>query len=405
MRLPRVCQRRGVGDALSERARTLPVVTRGSGGRRRVPRDRAALPKVSSADVVAVRCPRCLANVGNPCRTAEGRTLAGGHQQRRLAAQRAAFRSGKRPGPVAPAKPLTAEAAARRDEYRRQQKTPPVGKQMPAAEPSFDERGRRIVPAAEAVSRSGRHRLRVDDGLPGPVRPVRYARVSPPARSRPATAEKVADVPMPARGSSGLAERLPAPDPAWGRPRLPVELIPPSLWGQSGKKILSTGDWDKVRHRVYALAGHRCEVCGGVGARHAVEAAERWVYDDDLLVQTLVGVTALCPMCHAATTPGRAAWLAREKPEFYSELPDQVRCHLAAVNGWSREVTDAYLLWSFQVHALRCEYDGWSSDWSYFARTYGVGDGVLSTEQICSRCFLVAPARLCDEDGVCSSCR
>jgi hypothetical protein len=257
----------------------------------------------------------------------------------------------------------------------------------------------------------GRRTLRVDNGLPSPAaRPISARPAAPAAQPRPpaqrAPQPPVPPILQPTRDSpSGLAERLPAADPSWGTPRLPVELIPRALWGQSGSKLLSRADWDRVRHRVYALAEHRCEICGGVGTRHPVEAAERWTYDDDALKQTLVGVTAMCPTCHLATTPGRAAWLAREQPRSYADLPELARDHLATVNGWSLETTHAYLSWSFQVHALRSEYDGWTSDWTYFERTYGVGDGVLSTEATCSACFLVQPARLVDERRVCASCQ
>jgi hypothetical protein len=393
---------------LSQVCRTVTAVTRGGRGRGGVPQDRSALPKVTKAQVLAVRCPRCLAKVGEACHSADGKTLSGGHQQRRLSAQRAAYRAGQRPGAPLPTKPLSPEAEARREEYARQQESRKAARPDSSPERRVDERGRRIVPASKAVTRSGRHKLRVDDGLPRSAPSSSRSRA--PSETEPPPRRPVRPAPTPRfqttpRTSSGLAERLPPPDPAWGEPRLPAELIPTPLWGQSGKKLLSRADWDKVRHRVYDLAGHRCEVCGDVGTRHAVEAAERWSYDDDLLVQTLVGVTALCPTCHAATTPGRAAWLARTQPDLYADLPERLRTHLATMNDWSSETTDAYLRWSFQVHALRSEYDGWTSDWSYFARTYGVGDGVLSTERVCSRCFLAGPARLFDDSGVCAACR
>lgn len=175
-------------------------------------------------------------------------------------------------------------------------------------------------------------------------------------------------------------------------------MIPDSLWGQSGSQTLDPSDWARIRQRVAAAAGHRCEICDAGG----VQAAERWQYDDDRLVQVLVGVTALCQDCHSATTPGRAGWLAATDSR-YVDLPERVRQRLAAVNEWSLEVTDAYIEWSFRVHALRCEYT-WTSDWSYFARAYGVGDGVLPSERVCTKCYLAQPARTLDARGVCEEC-
>ncbi len=63
-----------------------------------------------------------------------------------------------------------------------------------------------------------------------------------------------------------------------------------------------------------------------------------------------------------------------------------MRLHLANINGWTAAVTDAYLAWCFEVHALRSEYE-WTSDWSLFARTYGDGVGVLPTQRACMRCL------------------
>lgn len=87
----------------------------------------------------------------------------------------------------------------------------------------------------------------------------------------------------------------------------------------------------------------------------------------------------------------------------YAGLPGQIRQHLAAINGWELDVTDAYLTWSYAVQALRSEYE-WTSDWSLVARNYGVGEGVLETEAVCTRCYLAQPVRLIDEAGVCTSC-
>lgn len=102
----------------------------------------------------------------------------------------------------------------------------------------------------------------------------------------------------------------PPPDPAWANPRLPVEMIPVPLYGASACNQLPSADWDKVRRRVYALAGHVCTICGGMGSARTVEAAERWHYDDQAKVATLKAITALCPSCHLTTTPARARWLA-----------------------------------------------------------------------------------------------
>jgi len=82
--------------------------------------------------------------------------------------------------------------------------------------------------------------------------------------------------------------------------RLGVELVPQPLWGTSIARRYPR-QWAKLRRGCYRAAGYRCEICGGRGLRHPVEAHERWRYDDDgdRGVQTLDGLIALCPDCHA----------------------------------------------------------------------------------------------------------
>jgi hypothetical protein len=136
--------------------------------RKQVPLDRAALPTVTQEAVLTYACPRCTAKPDVECRSGDGKVLRAGHADRRLVAQRAAFRAGRRPAsqPVVDAEALSPEAQARREEYaaeqeaRRTRITPP-----PASDRAVQASdGPRIVNAADAVSRIGRHRLRVDDG-------------------------------------------------------------------------------------------------------------------------------------------------------------------------------------------------------------------------------------------------
>lgn len=54
---------------------------------------------------------------------------------------------------------------------------------------------------------------------------------------------------------------------------------------------------DRLRRQVYQAAGDRCEICGGRGTDHPVEAHEVWAYDDTTLVQRLLRMTALCRAC------------------------------------------------------------------------------------------------------------
>ncbi len=79
---------------------------------------------------------------------------------------------------------------------------------------------------------------------------------------------------------------------------LTIELVPQSVFYDNVRALLTQSQWDVVRKQVYSQAYYVCQICGGVGPKHPVEAHEIWQYDDKLLTQTLVGMVGLCPSCH-----------------------------------------------------------------------------------------------------------
>lgn len=123
--------------------------------------------------------------------------------------------------------------------------------------------------------------------------------------------------------------------------KLLVELVPRTTWGWNLRSELTRTEWDRIRKAVYERAGHLCEVCGGRGKKHPVEAHERWEYDDRTRVQKLVGLEALCPPCHEVRHLGRAISTGRGKLAFE---------HLSRMNGWTSDETrlhveEAFLRW------------------------------------------------------------
>lgn len=120
------------------------------------------------------------------------------------------------------------------------------------------------------------------------------------------------------------------------KPLLVVELVPKSCWGQNLRMLLlayrpefkSTITWDVLRRQVYAQAGNKCEICSGRGPKWPVECHEVWDYKErnDVCVQRLVRMIALCPSCHQVKHLGFAA---------KNGLQNEALAHLAAVNGWS----------------------------------------------------------------------
>lgn len=125
-------------------------------------------------------------------------------------------------------------------------------------------------------------------------------------------------------------------------PRLSVEMIPSPLWGLNARSILSPDEWSTVRQHVYREADYHCEVCGGQGKHHPVEAHEVWVYDDEEHIQRIEGIIALCPKCHQAVHYGLSTIRGKDK---------EVHQHLKHVNGWDEwemqdHITQAYGRWN-----------------------------------------------------------
>lgn len=80
--------------------------------------------------------------------------------------------------------------------------------------------------------------------------------------------------------------------------KLKIELIPDGCWGYNLRDILSARQWDYIRKDAKKRAGDKCSVCGKKCA--ALQAHERWDYDEKNGVLILSDVVALCPDCHSA---------------------------------------------------------------------------------------------------------
>ena len=124
-------------------------------------------------------------------------------------------------------------------------------------------------------------------------------------------------------------------------PRLVLELVPQSSWRKNVRNLVPSRTWDLLRFYCYERAGHKCEICGGVGDRHPVECHEIWHYDEEKHEQTLVGLQALCPDCHSCKHIGMANRLGKL---------DHCIKHLMNVNEMSRcqaerMIQDAFALW------------------------------------------------------------
>ena len=136
---------------------------------------------------------------------------------------------------------------------------------------------------------------------------------------------------------------------------LSVELVPKTAWEINIRSEVSKSEWDRLRKYVYKKADYCCEVCGGKGANHPVEAHEIWEYDDKKHIQTLIGLIALCTRCHRVKHIG----LAQVQGKY-----DQARKHLALINGWTIEEAEKYIRKQFDLWEKRSKFT-WTIDYSW----------------------------------------
>lgn len=132
----------------------------------------------------------------------------------------------------------------------------------------------------------------------------------------------------------------------WSQYPLTIELVPKTAWYQNLRELLSKKEWDFIRKMVYRRANYRCEICGGVGQNHPVEAHEEWDYDWKTKVQSLRQIRALCPTCHMCKHAGLA--------QINGRLGEVIE-HLQRVNKLSKQdatemVFDAFHDWQIMSH-------------------------------------------------------
>ena len=145
-------------------------------------------------------------------------------------------------------------------------------------------------------------------------------------------------------------------------PKLTIELVPASCWFSNVRDHVTREQWDTIRHKVYRDARYCCQVCGGRGEEWPVECHESWQYDDKTHVQKLVGMVALCPLCHKVKHIGLAG--IRGEGEL-------AEAHLARVNDWKSEVARSYVRSAFSIWERRSRCD-WKLDMSWLQSNFGI---------------------------------
>ncbi len=128
--------------------------------------------------------------------------------------------------------------------------------------------------------------------------------------------------------------------------------------------LVSEVEWGRLRRETYARAHNRCEVCWGKGERHPVECHEQWHFDESTRVQTLRGLVALCPTCHAATHYG---FSTKHNPFMDDAL---LRYHLANINGWELPDVDHHIKEAYAA-CKRLNDVQWGLNLTLLTREYG----------------------------------
>jgi len=141
--------------------------------------------------------------------------------------------------------------------------------------------------------------------------------------------------------------------------KLTIELVPRTSWYNNVRSNVSKERWDELRNHCYNKAGHKCEICGSTGKKqgfgHDVECHEIWEYDEYHHVQRLVGLIALCPLCHKVKHAG----LARVNGEEQLVLNQ-----LMKVNNMGEYDAIDYLAESFTIWDERSVFE-WNVDISW----------------------------------------
>jgi hypothetical protein len=151
---------------------------------------------------------------------------------------------------------------------------------------------------------------------------------------------------------------------------LTIELVPKSSWMDNVRSVLTQSQWDIIKKSVYSEAWYICQICGGVGPNHPVEAHEIWTYNDKSLIQKLEGMIALCPNCHMVKHIG----LAQINNKF-----DLAVQHFMKVNACSKKACLKYIKDSFKLWLERSN-KKWTLDLS-FLKKHGIDVTKIETSR------------------------
>jgi len=136
--------------------------------------------------------------------------------------------------------------------------------------------------------------------------------------------------------------------------RLEIDLVPSTAWYSNLRTKISRKEWDKIRKKSYAEAGHKCMICR---AEEKLNCHEIWEYDDEKYVQKLKDFIALCDDCHMIKHIGFASIQANKGLLDMEKLIK----HFMIVNNVDRKTFDEYHEKSFEIWKERSK-SKWKTD-------------------------------------------
>jgi hypothetical protein len=143
--------------------------------------------------------------------------------------------------------------------------------------------------------------------------------------------------------------------PEKSKPTLEIEMVPRTCFFSNLRSNLRPKDWQKLRLLTIAKANNRCEICGSMNTGRSLECHEIWQYDEEIHMQRLIGLVALCRECHRA----KHMALAREMG-----WETAARRHMMRVNHWTPRQVNVYINEAFELFEQR-SLVAWSLDISW----------------------------------------
>lgn len=143
--------------------------------------------------------------------------------------------------------------------------------------------------------------------------------------------------------------------------KVSVELIPETSIYDNLRSVVKKSVWDKLRKATYAEYHHSCGKCGS--EVKPLDCHEIWEFDDEIKQQKLIGLIAVCRMCHLIIHHGRANTLIQQGILDREALIQ----HFITVNRCSREeymehVNEAFSQWRERSNSK------WSVDLGEYAK-------------------------------------